>query len=85
MVTEDATAEQQRHAAWTEGFYGRFPRIDRGAVRSGHSDAAHMCDAIARDIEREHTVRGKVTKRGQELAAAVKAAADAIWAMREKL
>ncbi len=77
--------QQERHERFTRKHYRSFKGYDPGSVRSGHSDAAHMYDAIAADILVEHTVRGKVTKRGQELAAAVKRAGDAVWAMRKLL
>ena len=76
---------EDRHLTFTLGYYGRSKTYTRSSVRSGHCDAAHMCDAIAADIEAEHTTRGRVTKEGKALAAAVKRAGDAIWTMREKL
>ena len=75
---------EQAHLAFTVKHYDLSER-DAGPVRAGHGDAAHMCDAIAADILREHTVRGKVTKQGRALAAACKRCGDAIWNMREKL
>lgn len=75
--------EQQKHEAFTVAFYKRDPTFDTSAVRSGHGDAAHMCDAVAADILREHTKRGRPTKLGLELAAAVKRASNAIWRMRD--
>jgi hypothetical protein len=58
---------------------------DLRSVRHGYLDAAQLCDAIAADIRAEHTVKGKVTKRGEELAQAVTRAGDAIWLMRRDL
>ena len=82
-ITE--TSAQQQHEAFTLDFYGHNRVGQLVAVRSAHGDAAHMCDAIAADILAENTVRGRVTERGKLMAAAVKRAGDAIWAMREKL
>ena len=80
---EEMTA-QARHENFTRGYYSR-QKPAAGWVRSGHGDAAHMCDAIATDIERENTVRGRVTNRGREIAAEVRRAGDAIWALRDIL
>lgn len=44
-----------------------------------------MCDAVAADIRREHTRQRRVTKEGEAMAAAIKRASDAIWAMHEAL
>jgi hypothetical protein len=63
-MTEEPT-RQQKHEAWTLEYYKCRPDINCDALRSGYGDAAHMCDAVAADILREHTVRGRVTKRGQ--------------------
>ena len=75
------TKAQMKHEAFTRQFYGRSPRISRSAVRSGLGDAAHLCDAIADDICDEKTVRGKLTKEGIALIAALKRVSDAIWTM----
>lgn len=58
-------------------------RTERAAMRSGIGDAAHLCDAIERDIRAEHTVRGRVTNLGQQLAAVAKRCGDAVWEMRD--
>jgi len=76
---------EERHLDFTLRHYQTCKHYDMPSVCSGHGDAAHMCDAIAADILREHTVNGRVTKQGEALAAAVKRAGDAIWRMREKL
>lgn len=44
-----------------------------------------MCDALCEKIQRDNTVRGRVTKRGIELAAIAKLAGDLIAAMREEI
>ena len=80
-MSEVQTA-QQAHEAFTLAYYAQS-ELDAKSVRSAHSDAAHMCDHVALDIRREHTVRGRVTKQGEALAAAIKRAGDAIWALRE--
>ncbi len=74
---------EQAHLAFTRSVYANWKGCNRGEVMSGWGDAAHMCDAIAADILREGTVRGKVRKDARAQAAAVKRAGDAIWAMRE--
>ncbi len=66
-------------------YYIRHCLGQLSAIRSAHGDAAHMCDAIAEDIRREHTRGGRVTKRGEDMALAVKRAGDAIWALRLKV
>lgn len=81
---------QERHQAFTLGYYDRSPSSDLRAVISAHGDAAHMCDAIAADIRREHTVKrgwksGQVSDAGEAMASAVERAGDAIWAVHEAL
>jgi hypothetical protein len=60
---------------------------DPVALRCALADAAHMCDAVAKDILDEYTTPGyKIPrKRGREIALAMKRAGDAIWQMREKI
>lgn len=69
---------QEKHEAFTLKFY-KDTTYSMGAVRSGLGDAAHMCDAIARDILSE-SGPGKLRR-----AEAVKRAGDAIWALWEKI
>lgn len=75
---------ERKHLAFTVDHYSRCNSYNMSSVRAGHSDAAHMCDAIAADILRENTNRGRTTKTAREQIAAVKRAGDAIWAMMEK-
>lgn len=52
-------SHQAQHEAFTVIYYRRSDvRIDRASVRSAYGDAAHMCAAIAADIERENMTRG---------------------------
>lgn len=60
-------------------------RAERVAMRCALGDAAALCDALAAQIGREHRYHGRIKKEGLALAAAVTRAADAIWAMREKI
>ena len=81
---------QADHEAFTLQSYTYIYTKELRAVRSGLSDAAHMCDSIANDIRKEHTVKlgrkvGQVSDVGEVMAMAVKRAGDAIWAMREKI
>lgn len=57
---------------------------ERAALRCALSDAAHLCDALARDVLYEtRSKRGHHTKRGRELAVIAERCGNAIWAMRE--
>jgi hypothetical protein len=60
---------------------------DPAALRCALANAAHMCDAVAKDILEEYTTLGyKVPrKRGREIALAMKRAGDAIWQLRGKV
>lgn len=58
---------------------------ERAAMRGALGDAAALCDAIAADIGNQHRSKGRVTKRGQELAMVVTRAADAIFDMGNKI
>lgn len=57
------------------------PPEARGSIRGGMGDAAHLCDAIAREIAKA----GRKSKRRDEMAAVAKRCGDAIWAMRERI
>lgn len=60
---------------------------DPAALRCALANAAHMCDAVAKDILDEHTGPGKKRprRRGVDIAAAMTRASDAIWQLREKV
>lgn len=60
---------------------------ERAALRCALGDAAHLCDAIARQIEAANPgrKRGSVSGPGVELAAVAKRCGDTIWAMRDKI
>jgi hypothetical protein len=60
---------------------------DPVALRCALANAAHMCDAVAKDILDEHTGPGRKPPRriGRDKADALKRAGDAIWQMREKV
>jgi hypothetical protein len=60
-------------------------RDQRAAMRGGMSDAAALCDVIARQIVIENTSRGALTKLGKQLEAVAKRCGDDIWAMRSKV
>ena len=74
---------QRKHEAWALGYIERnIHGVEvRGNYRGGLGDAAHLCDAIAADIE----AGGRKSKRRAELAALVRACGDAIYAMRERV
>jgi hypothetical protein len=57
----------------------------REAMRRAFSDAAHLCDALAKDILEAHRVRGRVTKAGEELAATATLCANVIWALHDRI
>lgn len=58
--------------------------VDVGTLRSAYADAAHMCDAIAKDIiaQNRHGKR-KPSKAILEIAAAVECAGNSIFALRD--
>lgn len=58
---------------------------ERAAMRGALGDAAALCDALATQIGHDNRARGRITKQGLALAAAVTRAGNAIWAMREKI
>ena len=61
-------------------------RGERAALRCALMDAATLCDARARDIEKANAIRGgRVSQVGQALAHAVRTTGDALMAMREKI
>lgn len=63
-----------------------FPNaIERGALRCGLHDATILADQVARNITIEHTVRGRLTKKGARLQSLAKLIADLIWAMHEEV
>ena len=81
---------QERHRTFILENDFQFSSLDLKAVISAYGDAAHMCDAVAADIRREHTVKrgwkaGQVSDAGEAMASAVKRAGDAIRAMHEAL
>jgi hypothetical protein len=59
----------------------------RAAMRGALSDAAHLCGAIAKEIEAANPGRGKgsVSSIGQRSAYIAKRCSDRIWAMRDKI
>lgn len=57
----------------------------RSALRCALGDASALIDAMATEVLSENTVRSYVKKRAREDALLLKRAADAIWAMREKV
>lgn len=54
---------------------------ERAGVRCGLADAAHLCDAIAADIE----AGMRRSKHREALVAVAKSCGDAIWQMREEV
>lgn len=80
------TTSQEQCETHLSNFYQRnHNSYDLSSVRAGLGDAAVICDSIAIDIAAEHTICGKQTKLGMELVSAVKRAANAVWAMRDKI
>lgn len=68
--------------------YYKIPGVsmDIPSVRSGLSDAAHLIDAVAKDIASECCPgRKKLRKDIQRVMRCLTRAADAVWAMRETL
>jgi len=58
------------------------------AILCGIGDAAHLCDAIERDILKGGRTRdgnGAPSKHAREMAAAAKRCGDAIWALRQRV
>lgn len=60
-------------------------RVERAAMRGALMDACGVLDALATDISKEHTVKGRVTNRGLELVALVTDCSNVVFAMREKI
>lgn len=59
---------------------------ERAAMRCALGDASSLCDALARDVENHNRgIRGRVTVRGEEKASSLRACAEALWLMREKI
>lgn len=83
VITIPKTAEA-KHLDFTLNYYRGSPKAAQN-IRSGYSDASHMCDAIAADIIKENTKNGRVSRNGAAMAAAVRRAGDAIWTMRAKV
>ena len=59
---------------------------DMGAVRSAYGDAAHLCDAIAKDfIEQNRSGKRKPPKAIQEFTAHINRIGTAIFELRDKV
>lgn len=61
---------------------------ERAALRCALGDAAALCDALARAIEKDHRTRngkGPVSKLGKLRASVAKACGDQIFAMRDRI
>ena len=56
---------------------------DRTALRCAYGDAAHLLDAIRADRRPAKPLRGEAARQAEAVAAALRDAADAIWALRE--
>jgi hypothetical protein len=56
---------------------------DRTSLRCAYGDAAHLLDAIRADRRPPKPMRGEAARTAEAVAAALKDAADAIWALRE--
>lgn len=64
--------------------YYAHSSADIGTLRSAYGDAAHMCDAIAKDIiEQNRYGKRKPSLAVRNLAAAVTNAGNSIFAMRD--
>lgn len=77
--------QQKKAEQWTVEYYGRQSDIDRGAVRSGLSDAVCLCDAIAEDILAATKWGKGHTAAGLKAAAQVTAVGNAIEALRDRI
>ncbi len=79
-------SKQQKHEKWMEEYYHHHAHHNIGDVRSALGDAAGLCDAISSDIWEACKPRTKLkVQRAKEISDAVKKAADAIWAMRDRI
>jgi hypothetical protein len=59
---------------------------DIGAVRSAYADAAHLCDAMAKDIvESNRKGKRQARKDIQQLAEQITLVGNAIFALRDKV
>jgi hypothetical protein len=73
--------KQRQHETFVAQHLARNVTDDakRAGVRCGLSDSAHLCDAIAADLEASM----RKSKRRDELVAIAKACGNAIWEMRK--
>jgi hypothetical protein len=66
--------------------YYERTKADIGAVRSAYSDAAHLCDALAKDyIDANRRGNRKPSMAVKEVAYALTRAGNAIFALRDNL
>lgn len=66
-------------------YYRRVPS-DIGAVRSAYGDAAHICDAFAKDfIEQNRNGKRKPPRAILEFAQMIEKLGNEIFAMRDKI
>lgn len=56
---------------------------DKAALRCAYGDAAHLLDAIRGDMRPTKPLRGEAARQAESVARALKAAADAIWELRD--
>lgn len=66
--------------------YYRGTSQDKGTLRSAYSDAAHLCDAIAKDIfEANMKKAGKPRKEIRDIVNQIMLVGNAIFALCDKL
>jgi hypothetical protein len=89
-VTQKPVQEPTRGPGPQEAAAAAFMRqhrasvgYDRTALRCAYGDAAHLLDAIRADRRPSKPLRGEAARQAEAVAAALKDAADAIWALRE--
>ena len=82
----DAPRQRGKHEQQAVDFMRRHRKSvghDPAALRCAYGDAAHLLDAIRADRRPNKPLGGENARREEAVAAALKDAADAIWALRE--
>lgn len=88
LRTEPEWAEQRKVAERMVPFTTHKYREhgERVALRCALRDGVSLCDALVRDIERQHVGRdGRVSVAGQQKATVAKLCAEALWLMRDRI
>ncbi|MBR0648102.1 hypothetical protein GXW78_00380 [Roseomonas terrae] len=85
MTAPDAQGWREKQAATIMKQHREALGYDPTALRCAYGDAANLIDAIRKDLEPRKPLRGESGRRAEAVAAALKHAADAVWAMRESV